>query len=122
MNLAFSTRGWREKDWMKQMEDACEMQFQGIEVYNLHKIDSLISRGGPFHKYNRNETERMLQECGLKIPCFDTSEDISLENTDPGQIRMLFDIAGSMHIPYVAVCALTDTFLTKFLRMRLTKK
>ena len=58
MNLAFSTRGWREKDWMKQMEDACEMQFQGIEVYNLHKIESLIDRGGPFHKYNRNETER----------------------------------------------------------------
>ena len=61
MNLAFSTRGWREKDWLKQMEDACEMQFQGIEVYNLHKIDSLVGRGGPFHKYSRNETERMLR-------------------------------------------------------------
>ena len=108
MNLAFSTRGWRDKNWMKQMEDACEMQFQGIEVYNLHKIDSLISRGGPFHKYSRNETDRMLQDCGLKIPCFDTSEDISLEETDPDQIRMLFEIAGSMHIPFVAVCALTD--------------
>ena len=41
MNLAFSTRGWRETDWARQMEDACEMQFNGIEVYNLHRITSL---------------------------------------------------------------------------------
>ena len=70
MNLAFSTRGWRDNDWMKQVEDACEMSFRGIEVYNLHKISFLTERGGPFHKYSRNETDRMLQELGLKIPCF----------------------------------------------------
>ena len=54
MNLAFSTRGWRDNDWMKQVEDACEMSFRGIEVYNLHKIGFLTERGGPFHKYSRN--------------------------------------------------------------------
>ena len=54
MNLAFSTRGWRHDDWNKQMEDACEMQFRGIEVYNLHKIPTLTDRGAPFHQYNRN--------------------------------------------------------------------
>ena len=62
MNLAFSTRGWRDNDWMKQVEDACDMQFRGIEVYNLHKISSLTDRGGAFHKYNRNETDRLLQD------------------------------------------------------------
>ena len=59
MNLAFSTRGWRDNDWMKQVEDACDMSFRGIEVYNLHKIGFLTERGGPFHKYNRNETDRL---------------------------------------------------------------
>ena len=108
MNLAFSTRGWRDNDWMKQVEDACEMQFRGIEVYNLHKISSLTDRGGPFHKYNRNETERMLQEFGLRIPCFDTSVDISSPDADPDTVRMLFETAGSMHVPYVSVCALQD--------------
>ncbi len=108
MNLAFSTRGWRDNDWMKQVEDACEMQFSGIEVYNLHKISSLTDRGGPFHKYNRNETERMLQEFGLRIPCFDTSVDISSPDADPDTVRMLFETAGSMHVPYVSVCALQD--------------
>ena len=73
MNLAFSTRGWREADWNRQMEDACEMNFRGIEVYNLQKIHSLTDRGAPFHKYNRNQTERLLREYDLKIPCLDTS-------------------------------------------------
>ena len=108
MNLAFSTRGWRDDDWKKQVEDACEMQFRGIEVYNLHRIPSLTDRGAPFHKYSRNETDRMLQEYGLKIPCFDTSEDISSADTEPDTIRSLFEIAGSMKIPYVSVCALRD--------------
>ena len=108
MNLAFSTRGWREADWNRQMEDACEMNFRGIEVYNLQKIHSLTDRGAPFHKYNRNQTERLLREYDLKIPCLDTSEDISLADSDPDAVRTLFEIAGSMRIPYVAVCALTD--------------
>ena len=111
MNLAFSTRGWRDNDWMKQVEDACDMQFRGIEVYNLHKISSLTDRGGAFHKYNRNETDRLLQELGLKIPCFDTSEDVSRGDTDPDSVRMLIEIAGAMHVPYVSVCALTDNEL-----------
>ena len=108
MNLAFSTRGWRNADWSRQMEDACEMKFQGIEVYNLHKIPALTERGAAFHKYNRNETDRFLREYGLKIPCFDTSEDISDINTNPDDVRNLFEIAGSMRIPYVSVCALQD--------------
>ena len=108
MNLSFSTRGWRDADWQAQMRDACEMRFQGIEVYNLHKIPSLTDRGAPFHLYNRNETERLLRDYHLKIPCLDTSEDLSIPETGPESIFSLFEIAGSMHIPYVAVCALRD--------------
>ena len=108
MNLAFSTRGWRDADWKRQMEDACELNFQGIEVYNLHRIPTLTDRGAPFHLYNRNETERLLREYHLKIPCLDTSEDISDSQTDPGILRELFKVAGSMKIPYVSVCALHD--------------
>ena len=108
MNLAFSTRGWRDHDWMKQVGDACEMQFRGVEVYNLHKTGFLTERGGPFHKYSRSETSRMLEQYGLKIPCFDTSEDISAADADPAAVRSLFEIATSMHVPYVSVCALRD--------------
>ena len=82
MNLAFSTRGWRDADWKKQVEDACEMQFRGIEVYNLHRIPSLTDRGAPFHKYNRNETDRMLQEYGLisSVPKAGTKSYITWSN------------------------------------------
>ena len=108
MNLSFSTRGWREEDWQIQVDDACEMRFQGIEVYNLHKISSLTDRGAAFHKYNRYETERNLREKNLKIPCLDTAEDLSDSSADLHGLLSLFEIAADMHIPYVAVCALHD--------------
>ena len=108
MNLAFSTRGWNHIEWIKQMEDAFEMKFRGIEVYNLHKTASLTDKGCAFHKYNRNETDRIMREYQIQIPCLDSSEDITLENTDPDAVRKLLEIAGSMRIPYVSVSALQD--------------
>ena len=78
---------------MLQVEDACEMHFQGIEVYNLHKIPSLTDRGAPFHMYSRNETERNLRDCNLKIPCLDTSEDLSDTDTEINNLQELFCIS-----------------------------
>ena len=61
MNLAFSTRGWRDDDWKKQVEDACEMQFRGIEVYNLHRIPSLTEAG------YRVAAERSIDKIGQQL-------------------------------------------------------
>ena len=108
MNLAFSTRGWRNEDWEKQVEYACELGFRGIEVYNLHKVPSLTDRGAPFHKYNQNQTDRTLKELGIRIPCLDTAEDISSDESDADALKMLFEAAGNMQIPFVSVCALHD--------------
>ena len=41
MNLSFSTRGWNALSWDKQMRDAEEMGFQGIEPYNIQEYPSL---------------------------------------------------------------------------------
>ena len=108
MKLSFSTRGWRDMPWSDQIRDASELRFQGIEVYNLHRCTALTDRGGVFHKFSRNETMRELREHNLAVPCFDTSVNLG----DPGESIShaydLFECAGSMHVPYVAFCALRD--------------
>lgn len=41
MNLSFSTRGWNSLSWERQVSDASEMEFQGIEPYNIQAFPSL---------------------------------------------------------------------------------
>ena len=78
MNLSFSTRGWNALSWEEQVHDAVDMGFQGIEPYNIQEFPSLSGRGGAFHSYSLNETQRELKKNKLILPCFDTSIDLSL--------------------------------------------
>ena len=108
MNLSFSTRGWPELSWEEMMELALDMGFGGIEVYNLPKFDPLTDRSGPFHKYQTAATVRQLREKKLTIPCFDTSYDLSLDDSCLPWLKTLLEIAGDAHVPYVAAVALQD--------------
>ena len=80
MNLSFSTRGRPDLTWDEMIQTALDMGFTGIEVYNLPKFDPLLDRSGPFNKYQTAATVRQLHEKKLKIPCFDTSYDLSEED------------------------------------------
>ena len=53
MKLSFSTRGWWQEGWEELVSTATEIQFQGIEIYNVLRHPELIGKGGPFH--NRSE-------------------------------------------------------------------
>jgi len=108
MNLSFSTRGWASLTWEEMMDSAVEMGFNGIEVYNLPKFDPMLERGGPFHKYQTAATVRQLREKKLKIPCFDTSVDISSDSNCLISLKNLMEVAHNTQVPYVAVCALQD--------------
>ena len=109
MNLAFSTRGWKDYPWDMQISDATEHHFQGIEVYDLFHCDTLTDRGGAFGKYHQNETMRMLLDNKLYIPCLDSSIDLSSwDALNDENIYFLMETAYSMHIPYVAVCAMSE--------------
>jgi len=108
MNLSFSTRGWPELTWDEMMETALDMGFTGIEVYNLPKFDPMLDRGGPFHKYQAAATVRQLREKKLKIPCFDTSCDLSAGSDCLQSLRTLIEVAHDMQVPYVVACALQD--------------
>ncbi len=108
MNLSFSTRGWPDLTWDEMIDSALEMSFNGIEVYNLPKFNPLLERGGPFHKYQTAATVRQLREKKLKIPCFDTSFDISLNSDCLSSLKNLMDVARNMQVSYVVSCALHE--------------
>ncbi len=108
MKLSFSTRGWPDLGWEDMIATALDMGFGGIEVYNLPKFSNLQDKGSPFHKYQTAATVRQLKEKKLEIPCFDTSYDISLDDTCLDKLSALIEIAHNAHVPYVVVCALTD--------------
>ena len=108
MNLSFSTRGWPELSWDEMMETALEMGFTGIEVYNLPKFDPMLDRSGPFHKYQAAATVRTLREKKLKIPCFDTSYDLSAGMECLPYLITLMEVAHNTQVPYVVACALQD--------------
>ena len=109
MKLSFSTRGWSHLSWEECLDIGVNMDFGGIEVYNLPKFPELMERSAPFHKYNMAATARQLREKKLTIPCFDTSYDLSSdeENFVPA-LRDLIQIAKQMQVPYVTVVALSD--------------
>ena len=108
MNLSFSTRGWPNLTWDEMVDTALDMGFSGVEVYNLPKFPDLCDKSGPFHKYQTAATVRRLKELGLKIPCFDTSCDLSADPDVVKTITDLMEVAQNCRVPYVVACALED--------------
>jgi len=108
MNLSFSTRGWPELSWEEMMELATDMGFGGIEVYNLPKFNPLLDRSGPFNQYQTAATVRQLHEKKLKIPCFDTSYDLSEGAGSVSWLKGLMEVAQNSRVPYVCACALHE--------------
>ncbi len=110
MKLSFSTRGWEKLSWERQISDAIDLQFQGIELYNLHLQKAWFESGGPFHHFQQNETIRALRAGHLSIPCLDTSLDLgqpfSPEADDA--FGLLLGIASAFRVPFIALRAQTD--------------
>ena len=103
MNVSFSTRGWQDIPWEDQIRMAQTMRFGGVELYNVQNTPALTDRGGPLHKYNAAATARELWQAGLRIPCFDTSCDISGRRTAPRRCRRSCRPRTTSSRPYVAV-------------------
>ena len=107
MKLSFSTRGWQSFSWDKNIDMAMTMRFDGIELYNPQHEESLVGRGGPFHRYGVAGTIRDLRSKNLSIPCIDTSCDLSLESSVE-EIKSVLQLAHDASVPYVGVVALND--------------
>ena len=107
MRLSFSTRGWQHLSWDELLEAAVDADLEGVEVYDLFKRPDLIQRGGPFDKYNAVTTARTLRDRGLRIPCLDTSCDLS--DADSADIILgLIETARAMQIPCISAPVYRD--------------
>ena len=108
MNLSFSTRGWGDLSWDQLLQEAVDMRFGGVEVYNLFKFPELTDRGGAFHNHKVAATIRQLRDLKLKIPCFDTSVDLSSDPEAVSVLTAMLENAKNAQVPYVAACALQE--------------
>ena len=109
MKLSFSTRGWMDLTWAEILDSACEMQFEGVEPYNVLDAPQYVGKGGPFHRYSLLPTYRDLRSRRLDIPCFDSSIDVSVEDARSlTHAEELIRLASDMKCPYVCVYAKDD--------------
>ena len=108
MNLSFSTRGWGNMSWEEMLQEAVDMKFGGVEVYNLFKFPEMTDRGGPFHAHKVAATIRQLRDLKLKIPCLDTSVDLSCDPNAVTILTEMLEAARNAQVPYVVACALTE--------------
>ena len=108
MNLSFSTRGWGDLSWEELVSTALDMKFNGIEVYNIQRFPEMTDRGGPFHKHKIAATVRQLRDMKLKIPCLDTSCDLSDSVAATETVAELMQLAHDLQVPSVVACALQE--------------
>ena len=110
MKLSFSTRGWMDMHWEEMLDEAREMGFAGVEIYNVFKTPELYGKGGPLHKYTVASTVRSLREKQLQIPCFDSSYDLSVaDDAVMEALGKLMNLSSDMHVPYVCAFAKDGT-------------
>ena len=120
MKLSFSTRGWADMSWAEILDNASEMRFSGVEIYNVFKTPEFVAKGGPFHKYSLMASLRDLRDRRLTIPCFDSSLDLSEDNAAAmDEMRSLMSLAADMRCPYV--CAFAKKGTVEQVKQNLTK-
>ena len=105
MKLSFSTKGWSERSWDELVGLAEEMDFNGIEVFDVAKNEELVGKGSPFHIYNTHATARELREKGLQIPVLNTSVDIADGQDHTKELTAFINIASEVFATGVCVTA-----------------
>ena len=108
MRLSLSLRGWNEIAWADLQKVASDMDFSGLELYNIHKYPEFTGPKGPFYAANVKATLRQLRERHLELPCIDTSLEIGGPDSEAETLVRLMETAEDLHIPYVAACAHFD--------------
>ena len=107
MKLSFSIKGWSDHSWSELCDLALEMDFQGIELHNIHNTD-LTAKGGPFHAHTAAATIRSLQEKKLSLPCIDSICDIADDSKfeyNCSEIAACIDTARVFKIPNIRIHA-----------------
>ena len=107
MKFSFSTKGWHNCTFEDFVRIANELQFQGIELHNIHN-EAFTKKGGALHDYTAAATLRYLKEKNLSLPCVDAIGDIaSANNVDnlKQEISQCIEVASHLKISYIRLKA-----------------
>ncbi len=105
MKLSFSTFGWTGCTWDELCRMACDIGFAGIEIHNIHE-PVFSGKSKIFDPATANAAYRDMVDRGIRIPCIDTSCDISnpdKKDASVHEIKTYIDNARSLHIPFVRI-------------------
>ncbi len=107
MKLSFSTKGWHNNSFEEFCEIANNLQFDGVELHNIH--NSLFTdKGGAFYNYAAASSIRLLFQKKLQIPCIDAIiniSDASIADKAENEIRQCIEIASNLKISNVRLRA-----------------
>ncbi|MCQ2440308.1 MAG: AMP-binding protein [Clostridia bacterium] len=107
MKFSFSTKGWHNCTFEDFVRIANELQFQGIELHNIHN-EAFTKKGGALHDYTAAATLRYLKEKNLSLPCVDAIGDIaSADSADnlKQEISQCIEVASHLKISYIRLKA-----------------
>ena len=107
MKFSFSTKGWHNHTFEEFCDIASSMNFQGIELHNIHN-PLFFDKDGAFYNYAAASTIRRLYEKKLQIPCIDAVCDPSTPSEKDGcikEIRKCMEIASNLRIPNIRIRA-----------------
>ncbi len=110
MKLSFSTKGWHGRTFEQLLQLAKSLRFSGIELHNV-KNELFTSSDSAFKDYATTQTQRMLYEMKMSVPCIDSITDPADAETTAettAEIKECIRIASNLRIPYVRLHAIND--------------
>jgi len=108
MNLSFSTNKWTDFKISDFIKIAAEYKFNGIEIHDVNEIN----------EESLSDTYHSLIEHGIKIPCIDMVNDVSIDSSELyNEFEKLKEVVAKLRIPYIRLKASGDAtdFIKKVL-------
>ena len=107
MKFSFSTKGWSETSFDELLDIAEFLDFNGIELHNIHSR-IFEDKSGELYGLKAQSKMRELYEKSLSIPCIDAIEDIGnpseIEAAEK-EILECMELASSLKIPNIRLRA-----------------
>ncbi len=107
MKFSFSTKGWHKCSFDDFVNIATDLQFEGIELHNIHN-EAFTKKGGALHDYTAASTLRYLKEKNLSLPCVDAIGNIADINSFDSLIKEIsqcIEVASHLKISFIRLKA-----------------
>lgn len=105
MKVGFTTLGCPDWEWVRVLQEAVAMKYDGLELRGVNG-ELNLPRAKPFLRQNLAATKRQLQELGLEVCCLGTSARFHEKETLDDNLALAkshIDLAAELGAPFVRV-------------------